>query len=484
MKKFTSLKTLRFLLLYIALALSVTAQSRHLLAYVSYGNFQESSANNYLEIYLKMPYGGLRFSDVGVNKYKAGLNVECYVLKSGGTGKHDSILIKDRFSIFTPYYKDSLPAGNLIDLRRYEMKPGDYRLEVYVQDYFDTLKVVSTKSDIKLSSYSEPSLSSVLLLDSVYSVEKPDCFTRNDFNYIPLVINLIPRLQDQVKFYAEFYDARVEANDKKFLELRYNLKDSKGIHLAKYSFTRKKLDGRTVPFFESFNISGLPSGDYILSLEIYRDGQMLAQKETGLRIPEKTGRSDFVMNLSNAQIKAFLPNLFPVLENKDMDQYDLARRQRDSMALKDWFFGFWESRNPQSPARAYYDYLEQLKYVKAAFSTMLNKSGVGSDRGKTYLKYGKPDNIIPYDDEPTAFPYEIWQYYHLQTQSNVKFVFCNPTGIDNEYRLIHSDLRSEVSNPNWKKEIYRRTNKNTNIDQNNQPNDWGNHLNDRLKEIE
>ena len=53
----------------------------------------------------------------------------------------------------------------------------------------------------------------------------------------------------------------------------------------------------------------------------------------------------------------------------------------------------------------------------------------------------------------TNYPYEIWHYYKLNTQSNKKFVFVNADFATNEYRLEYSNVYGEVSNAEWRDKI-------------------------------
>lgn len=93
------------------------------------------------------------------------------------------------------------------------------------------------------------------------------------------------------------------------------------------------------------------------------------------------------------------------------------------------------------------------------------KSGLGygfeTDRGLIFMKYGKPSDMVNIQDDPSSAPYEVWLYYDIPklNQSNVKFLFYNPflDGVD--YRLLQSNARGEVRNPNWKKELYKVANR-------------------------
>ena len=78
------------------------------------------------------------------------------------------------------------------------------------------------------------------------------------------------------------------------------------------------------------------------------------------------------------------------------------------------------------------------------------------------MKYGQPDDTQRQEEEPSAPPYEVWVYYDFpQThQSNVKFIFYNPSLAPGDFVLLHSNAIGEINNPNWQAELYRDANEN------------------------
>ena len=85
------------------------------------------------------------------------------------------------------------------------------------------------------------------------------------------------------------------------------------------------------------------------------------------------------------------------------------------------------------------------------------RKGIETDRGYIYLKYGQPNDVIKEYNEPDAFPYEIWSYNGLKVkgQTNVKFLFYNPSKASQDFLLLHSTCYGETQNPRWEIELYR-----------------------------
>jgi hypothetical protein len=83
--------------------------------------------------------------------------------------------------------------------------------------------------------------------------------------------------------------------------------------------------------------------------------------------------------------------------------------------------------------------------------------------------------------EPSAYPYEIWHYYKLGTQTNRKFVFYNPDLVTNDFLLLHSDAQGELSNARWQMVVYKRDTQSINFDDEKKPGDYfGNQVNENF----
>jgi hypothetical protein len=90
--------------------------------------------------------------------------------------------------------------------------------------------------------------------------------------------------------------------------------------------------------------------------------------------------------------------------------------------------------------------------------------GYATDRGRVYLQYGPPNTMSDHYAEPSAYPYEIWHYYKLGSQSNRKFVFYNPDLVSNDFVLLHSDAQGELPNSRWEMDLHKRDTQSNDFD--------------------
>ena len=112
---------------------------------------------------------------------------------------------------------------------------------------------------------------------------------------------------------------------------------------------------------------------------------------------------------------------------------------------------FWSQRDPtpatpDNPARD--EFYRGVAYANTTFheSGRANTPGWNSDRGRIYLKNGRPDETL---DRPAASPrpFTVWKYTRGRGQW---YVFMDQTGLGN-YALIGTNDRREPSRQGWQR---------------------------------
>ena len=170
------------------------------------------------------------------------------------------------------------------------------------------------------------------------------------------------------------------------------------------------------------------------------------------------------INISNTFVASFINKdslidyiacLYPVSTMLETEIAENHMKIADIQSMQQYVYYFWSKRNSEDPEKAWIDYKKEVKKVNAAYSTRISK-GYDTDRGRVYLQYGPPNTMMEAKDEPSTYPYEIWQYYTLKNQSNRKFVFFTNERSSNDYRLLHSDAIGEVQEPSWELMLHSR----------------------------
>src|SRR5690554_6549363 len=108
-------------------------------------------------------------------------------------------------------------------------------------------------------------------------------------------------------------------------------------------------------------------------------------------------------------------------------------------------------------------YKAQVQSVEWLFATNY-QVGFETDRGRVYLQYGSPNSVIEQPSSPAEYPYEIWQYDQIKQYSNRRFVFYSPTNLNEDYRLLHSDMIGELQNYRSKYALNQRNTPDSDLD--------------------
>jgi GWxTD domain-containing protein len=116
---------------------------------------------------------------------------------------------------------------------------------------------------------------------------------------------------------------------------------------------------------------------------------------------------------------------------------------------------FWGQRDPDpdTEENEYREqYYERIAYANEHFSS--GKPGWKTDRGRIYIKFGKPDGIEshpgggPYQksngESTTGYPFETWFYRYLPgVRSGVEIEFVDPSG-SGEYRIARNSSEKDA----------------------------------------
>lgn len=112
----------------------------------------------------------------------------------------------------------------------------------------------------------------------------------------------------------------------------------------------------------------------------------------------------------------------PISPGYEYETIRIMLKGTDTTLMAKYFYQYWVTTSPILPYEAWMRYRAQVYYCERNFGTQI-KTGYETDRGRIYLKYGAPDAMIDRPNEPSAYPYQIWQYYRIGQRSNIRFVF-------------------------------------------------------------
>ena len=407
-----------------------------------------------------------------VSLYIVGSSLTCNEKISDLYGAVYTIIIHDATNeiITGDHYRlenKGCPAKDLIDARRFVLKPGSYVIEVELTDLLDTLNTITISQQIEMTNEESPYLSDIQLLSVIRSDPEGNSTLHKSGLYLePLPFRYYYPDLNKLNVYIESYSTdQLEGQ----AYMQYTLKPSAGDIPAPIVAYKKVMRLPVSANVFQLDIGSLISGNYTFEAALY-DGnkKQITNRSITFSRYNPVGDSVFIasgsMNLDASFIKKIpedsldyhLKAMAPIVSSIDMDIMN-ALLQKGSVKAKQYFIHrYWAEHAGKFADQAFAAYMAVAKAIDDMY-----RSGFGygfeTDRGHVFLKYGRPDDVIEVEDEPSAPPYEIWFYNHFPAthQNNVRFLFYNPSLAKNAYKLLHSTAIGEVKNDRWEIELYR-----------------------------
>ncbi len=387
------------------------------------------------------------------------------------------ILIKDGDKIvnFEKYILNSpivLQPQAILDVKRIPVQNGNYTLEVQVQDLnnLNNKDIVTQAVSIQLEK--KVTLSDITLLRSFKTDNSESPFNKNGFFLEPLPFAFYDKGATRLVFYAETYYTKLLGNDGTY-NIRYLIEKERGNNLKTLisAGSQRKQMSDIDAVLVQMDISRLESGNYSLTVELRTSGnELLSAKSVTFQrsnpflnfneveLTDELLSQQFVKDIDETNLRYSLRAISAMVSGGD-DQEALKNvlKSNDAKQMRYFLFRHFAHLNPNNPAIEYKEYIELAGMVDKKFQSGF-RYGFETDRGRTYLKYGKPNDVIHVEDDPSAAPYEIWVYETFPStgQQRVKFLFYNPSLAGEDYIHLHSNARGQIQNPKWERILYSR----------------------------
>jgi GWxTD domain-containing protein len=486
----------KFILVFTAFFAAHFLNAGELTANLTSAAFSTPENNTYVETYLSIIGNSVHYVKNKNGRYQASVDIRMSVMKG------DSLKDFRKYVLNSPETDDTTQTPNFLDLQRFTIPVGLYELSITMFDVNRVPQRVITNVRSLVLDIDPDSvgLSHIEMLESYTKSNEQNILTKSGYDLIPYVANFYPGNMANLSFYGEVYNTKKVLNDQKFLALYYIEGAETHVRMTDYNSFQKMTAAPVNSILHSFDISKLPSGNYNLIVEIRNaQNRLLSMRSVpferfnpGVAIKLSDVASLDISNTFAAKITSkdtlidYIRSLSPISTQNEREFAEARIKDGDIKLMQQYFYNFWQTRSEAAPEGAWLQYNKEVKKVNANYGTQIMK-GYQTDRGRVYLQYGPPDQIVPMNNEPSSYPYEVWQYYTIRgsatnsdinapgntTQTNKKFVFANFDLVTNNYVLIHSDARGEVRDDRWKVRLTKRDTANPDLDNGSAPDQFG-----------
>ncbi|MBI4645799.1 MAG: GWxTD domain-containing protein [Bacteroidia bacterium] len=442
------------------------ADAKNLEAYFNYCSFYSPQQGPYLETYLIAIGNSLEYIKKSNGKFVATIGVTILFKQA------DAIRNFKKYFVHSPEIDDTTgEKPNFIDLQRFILSNGLYDMELNIFDSLNQTNIFKYNISINIEYNSNDLLfSDIQLVESYKKTVENNILSKSGFDLKPYVSTLFPQNMKNFIFYTEIYNTdKIFKDDQGFL-VTYYIKSYRTNDVYKdLSCFQKKKPKPVIVILGEFSIEKLPSGNFSIVIEIKNKNNQIVKTEElffqRINPDMYIDISEFVsINADNTFVRQYnnkdtlidyIKCLRPISDEREELFAKNVIKNSELSFMQNYFYNFWFKRNSENPELEWNKYYSVVKIINKSFSSQI-KNGYDTDKGRVYLQYGAPNQIIEEKYDPNAFPYEIWHYYHLNTQNDVKFIFYNPDIAGKEYILLHSDARGEINTPNWDMILHKR----------------------------
>jgi GWxTD domain-containing protein len=325
--------------------------------------------------------------------------------------------------------------------------------------------------------------SKLQLLDTFVESNTQTVFSKNGVEQIPLNGFFLDDDKRTINYYAELYQSKLIKKESYPLTQEVFISKKELGYPFQYFEKEDSIIGQDVSLVSgSFNISSLVSGNYYLNvtLEDKYHSILAANSLFFQRVNKHPSNEDsarkfavdtsiekinvlnldktFTAKFSLQQLKSVLKMLLPVSDAAQTQTIQGFLNKPSELYMRYYIYNYFAAVNPTNPGKAWKEYSNKVIEVNKLFRTG-GKPGYETDRGFYYIRYGRPTEEIPVDNEPGALPYEIW-LYDVLTQNNQKkktnavLLFYKPNPAIDDYILLHCNIGGESQNNNWRSQLY------------------------------
>ena len=428
-------------------------------AYFNHAVFYSPEDGPYVETQMLFNASSLRYQETA-NGFQARIELTYIFERDGKVTGFSKNVVK------SPYTADSLNAiVDFLDVQRFNLPQNKYTLKIQLRDLNNTKDSASFHQPVQVDPPQEGAyFSSIVFIDTVYQNNGTTSkFSRGNVDMIPRISGYQGPDRDKLMVYAELYNTEFSLGGQEDYLVTLDVIDARNDRLlGTYHINQRKTGNEVAPIFQSWDITGLGTGNYVLKIEARnRLNEVIASASTAIQ------RHNFVPNSDDINTAQLHETFVGEVRGEDSLRTMLycmrykastfeARyiednwKEGDTTELRRFFYSFWRDRNPIDPESAWKQYHQQIEYAEKNYSLGSNrKHACRTDRGRVHLVYGKPDTRVIQNREPNASPYEIWHYYKTENKSNAKFVFYDRTLITNDYVLLHSNVPGEAVDYAW-----------------------------------
>lgn len=395
-------------------------------------SFLDGNMQPFIEVQYQIPSKSIKFGKNATGNWQGAILMRVLV------SQNDKILFNESYDLFSQELQDTNILFQLTDFKRISVGNGPIAVMVQATDYL-TGKKANEREDFI---FQRPSLNSGLcFIDDYYQLDEPVLVSHGKTLLLP---QLTPRYRS-IKNHGLVYFETYKKGGAFQICVYDSLDNLYYKQLVDHGQEKIKQHVVKLPRLQ------IGDGNLKVTLEKQSTGEVLAQGKIWV---QKADDGERFMQVSKRQIERYIEWVTPIGELSELSMLVDSYNSPDTIEAKRGFYAFWIAKSSKKPWLAWVQYQKLVAHVNKTYQ-IGKMPGYKTDRGRVFLQYGKPFDIVEIANTPTSYDYEIWQYPNDGKTGDARFYFVNYSFTHNNFTLVHSTSLGEAQNPNWKETLNR-----------------------------
>jgi GWxTD domain-containing protein len=352
------------------------------------------------------------------------------------------------------------PNASAVDMVRFSIAPGRYRLTVTVQD---SVSGHQAEVGTDLEGFAaEPQASDLLLSPSIRPATPTDSVPRPaELRWGEVLVTAAATLELTPLRAVAYYLIEAYADQNVTGTLSFRVTDSAQAVLLRTPPERVQVPRGGGVLKGQLDLAGLPGGTYALTSTLAMGSRQVERSSTFTManleetLARDVSRREAVANTDEGyfasmhapELDAAEEPLRVIAASSELSPYN----GKLSLNAKRRFLAeFWQRRDPtpatpQNEARDNFD--QWIQYANEHYREGgRSRPGWKTDRGRIYLRNGPPDEVLRRDQLAKAPPFEVWRY---RSGKDRWYCFADRSLGVGLFQLIQSNDVHEPGFPNW-----------------------------------
>jgi GWxTD domain-containing protein len=349
-----------------------------------------------------------------------------------------------------------------VEILDFALAPGRYAIHVTVTD---SATGAAATSELPIEGFhGEPELSDLLLAPQIRPAKPADTLVApGEIRRGELLITGVAELHLTPLRSTAFYVVEAYSENTDSARLAVTVSDAKGQPVVSTPSSLVRLPKGGGVLTGAVDLAGLPAGSYRLSASLKMGGRTVdrsaaftmgelatsvARLDT-LRASDRLTDSGYFGNMTSEQLDRAAAPLALIAKSGEMSVYskDLSLTAKRKFLTRFWNERDRSSGTPRNELRE--RFYAGISYADSTFRERgrIRQPGWKTDRGRIYVRYGSPDEVLTRLQQGYAPPYEVWRY---SRGKGSYYIVADRSGVGG-FKLMSTNDLQEVGDPNWQR---------------------------------